>query len=411
MGMGYHPASGLMLVAVGRLRPGTPATAAAFCAKKYKSGSSPKLWAFPDYETNALRDSDFYNKLNRRKRKPSNSQNNSDIEGRHYDQQKLTYQKPVTTFLTNSEKFRIISVYQMNVDEKCHRVFFVDVGVLNYFLNVTNVIQKPALLVYDLPPDGCESRKFRLIRRVEIPDRVASHNPFGILYTTIDYQSENCDDLYLYIMNFDSYLIVYDYKRNDFWHFTNHPTFQPITAESFFVYEKTLHYQLLEGLMSVALGYPDRNGDRTAYYLTGASTAQFAVSTRILKDKRKSPTHYNLDDFRIVGYRGCLSNAGKMAVDYTYGVIFYAERQSNRIRCWNMNKPLNPDNLGVVFESDKIQYPLTIFKDSRGYIWFNSCRLPILAFTNTSLDLNEVNNRFFRIKVRDAIRGTVCENN
>uniref|UniRef100_A0A1B0D646 Uncharacterized protein n=2 Tax=Phlebotomus papatasi TaxID=29031 RepID=A0A1B0D646_PHLPP len=154
MGMGYHSASGLMLVAVGRLRPGTPATAAAFCAKKYKSGSSPKLWAFPDYETNALRDSDFYNKLNRRKRKAANSQSNSDIDGRHYDQQKLTYQKPETTFLASSEKFRIISVYQMNVDEKCHRVFFVDVGVLDYFLNGTNVIQKPALLVYDLPPDG-----------------------------------------------------------------------------------------------------------------------------------------------------------------------------------------------------------------------------------------------------------------
>ncbi|GAB0088331.1 hypothetical protein DMENIID0001_027340 [Sergentomyia squamirostris] len=112
-----------------------------------------------------------------------------------------------------------------------------------------------------------------------------------------------------------------------------------------------------------------------------------------------------------MGYRGCDSQTASMTADYNYGVIFYAELQSNKITCWNMNKPLNPDNIGVIFESNNLQYPVNLFVDSRGYLWFNAGSTPILYFTADPLDLSKINKRFYRVKVKDAIHGTVCEDN
>lgn len=59
VGMGYHPQSGLMIVAITRTRPGVPITMGAFCVKFYSVGSSPKIWAFPDNEANLLKSSDY----------------------------------------------------------------------------------------------------------------------------------------------------------------------------------------------------------------------------------------------------------------------------------------------------------------------------------------------------------------
>lgn len=424
-----------MIVNVLRLRPGVPVTLAAFCVDDYRTGSSPKLWGFPDYEVNNLRASDFkkgnyyYDDESRKhKKKPnnhyyggnyygqSNLYNNYHHANHHYVHQQSYYTKPAPIITTTTEKptddyYKIISTYTAVVDEKCDRAFVIDVGVLNYYGNNTNVIQNPALLVYDLQSDCCETRNFPLIRRTEFPDKVIGSIPFGILFFELDFQSNDCNDLFIYISNaFENKIIVHDYKKNDFWEFTDHPTFQPVIAQSHMVFDKTFFYSMPLGIVSFALDYTDKYGDRTAYYFPGSSTAQFAVSTKVLKDKRKAPTNYDPDDFRIMGYRDCDSQATDMTVDYTYGVIFYLEMQSNKVRCWNMNKPLNPDNIGVVYDSpEKLLYGTQIFIDSRGYLWFNSGHLPIIFLSDDPLDTQQVNTRIFRIKVSDAIRGTVCE--
>ncbi|GAB0088341.1 Major royal jelly protein/protein yellow [Sergentomyia squamirostris] len=450
--MAYHPASGLMIVNVVRLRPGIPSSLAAFCVNEYKIGSSPKLWGFPNYEVNALRTSDFqkenyyhddqeYRKHHKRPNKYGQnnnyhgSHNYDNNYGEHHNQQP-SFQKPYYTTSTSyytttkrpyytkppiattiSEKpyqglKRIVSTYTTTISEKCNLAYTIDVGVLNYYGNSTRVIQKPAILVFGLQSDCCETRNFPLIRRSTFPKDIANSIPFGILWFTLDYQSDDCDDLFIYITNtFTNTIIVYDYKRNDYWYFNTHPSFAPVIAESHMVFDKTFFYDLPLGVVSLVLGYPDKYGDRTAYYIAGASTAQFAVSTAILKDKSNSPASYNPDDFSIMGYRGCNNQAVMMTVDYTLGVVFYTEMQSNKVQCWNLNKPLNPDNLGVVYDSeDKMLYGVHLFVDSRGYLWFMSSHLPIVLFTDQPLNLKEVNNEIFRVKVSDVIRGTVCDN-
>ncbi|GAB0088338.1 hypothetical protein DMENIID0001_027410 [Sergentomyia squamirostris] len=428
----YHPASGLMIANIIRVRPGIPATLAAFCVNEYSVGSSPALWGFPNYEVNALIASDFQEESDddddddtdyRYHKKPIKYGQNYHYHGSHnyfgghpiYQQKPYYTLKPITTKSPPQKPYyglkRIVSTYATTVSEKCNRAYTIDVGVLNYYGNSTTVIQKPAILVFDIPLNCCETRNFPLVRKSIFPDDIANNVPFGILFFTLDYQSEDCDDFFMYITNpYAVTIIVYDYKRDDFWFFNNHPSFAPVIAESHMVFDETLLYDYPVGVFDFALGYPDEYGDRTAYFVPGASTAQFAVSTAVLKDKDNAPANYNSDDLVIMGYRGCNSQTARMAVDYTYGIVFYLELQSKRVRCWNMKKPLNPDNIGVILESsDKFLYGLSMFVDSSGYLWFNSCHIPILFFTDDPLDFTEVNAKAFRVKVSKAIRGTVCE--
>ncbi|XP_055680099.1 L-dopachrome tautomerase yellow-f2-like [Lutzomyia longipalpis] len=413
--MGYHPASGLMIVAFLRRRPGVPTTLGAFCASEYNFGSSPRIWRFPNYHVNDLRATDFTFLTDSEGRKQLNPLNTWENSYYNHIQRIQPYQN---TFYNNVAGFgsgfpieiqRIVSVFHITVDEKCNRVFFVDNGQVTYNENSTYVVQRPALVVVGLPTNGCHIRNFPILRRVEIPDRITSKGADGFMYTTIDYQpSGSCDDLFLYITNpFHNYLTVYDYKNNDFWSF-EHETFNPIAAESHYVFDKTLNYQFNMGIFSVALGYPDENGDRTAYYTPLAGVGQYAVSTKILKDKSKSENYDNSLDFKIIGYRGCDHQSLKTAIDYTYGVMFYSEIQSNQVRCWNISKPLNPDNIGVVYQSEDFTFGSQLFIDSLGYLWFHSSQVPVVAKTDQPLDLDHVNSRIYRIRVADAIRGTVC---
>ncbi|XP_055692432.1 L-dopachrome tautomerase yellow-f2-like [Lutzomyia longipalpis] len=422
-GFGYHPASGLFVVTFPRLRPGVPITLGAFCVDEYKMGSSPTIWGFPNYQMNTLQDSDFAGGSDEEKaaqnawHNPNKFNYNTGNYYGNYGSNYYSHQLPsyAKTYVHvqgwGQEDQRIIALFHMQIDEICNRGFLVDNGQLVYYQNATYTIQKPALWVIDLPANGCKTRNFPIIRRREFPDRIVAKSPNGYVHITLDYQSEDsCDDLFLYITNcFFFFLVVYDYKKDAFWTF-EHETFLPVIAESHFVYDKTFDYDWALGLHSLALGYPDKFGDRTAYYSSIAGTAQYAVSTKILKNRRKSPNNFNPKDFRIMGYRGCDNEPMKSVIDYTYGVMVTTEAQTHEIRCWNINKPLNPDNLGVIFKSDKYNFGTQTFIDSRGYQWFAGDPVPILYASDRPLDLSVVNTRIFRLKVSDAIRGTVCEN-
>ncbi|XP_055680093.1 L-dopachrome tautomerase yellow-f2-like [Lutzomyia longipalpis] len=422
--MGYHPASGLMIVAFLRRRPGVPTTLGAFCASEYSHGSSPRIWRFPNYHVNEFRATDFeyftdiygrkqWNPLNKYAYNQFNSAFNTGYNNYQWNLQPYRFKKDVSHITTGLplEVQRIVAVYHITIDERCNRVFFVDNGQVTYNHNTTYIIQKPALVVVGLPTNGCHLRNFPTLRRVEIPDRITARGADGFMHVTLDYQpGDSCDDLFLYITNtFHNYLTVYDYKKNDFWSF-EHETFNPIAAESHFVFDKSFTYQLNMGILSVALGYPDQYGDRVAYYTPVAGIAQYAVSTKVLKDKSKSDFYYTPSDFAIMGYRGCNHQSLKTVIDYTYGVMFYSETQSNQIRCWNISQPLNPDNIGVVYESEELTFGAQMFIDSLGFLWFHSTQIPVVYSSDVPLNLDQVNTKLFRVRVSDAIRGTVCAN-
>ncbi|XP_055680104.1 L-dopachrome tautomerase yellow-f2-like [Lutzomyia longipalpis] len=411
-GMAYHPASGLMIVDIVRLRPGVPLTLGAFCTRDYKKGSSPKIWGFPDYELNALEATDFANeKINKRSWDQGGFNQSQDFRThQNYVHKIPIYGEPPNVAIEPLfEIKRIIAVFHTTIDEKCNRVFFVDNGEFQYYQNTTYTVQKPSLWVLGIPEDACTSRNFSVIRRLEVSDRIAAKGS-GFTQIYLDYTSDYCDDLFLYITNpFVGYLMVYDYRKSEFYYF-DHETFLPILSESYLVFNEKFHFQMNLGIFAISLGYPDKYGQKIAYYTDIASTAQYEVSTAILRDRRKSPENYRKDDFRIMGYRGDHHQCFKTLIDYETGVMFYSEAQSNQIRCWNIKRPLNPDNIDVVFESEKFDFGLQMFLDSQGYLWFLYNVVPIIWASDKPLDLNQVNTRFFRMKASEVIRGTVCEN-
>ncbi|XP_059611732.1 L-dopachrome tautomerase yellow-f2-like [Phlebotomus argentipes] len=418
---GFHPASKLVVVTIGRLRPGVPTSLGAYCLNEFNFGKSPRIWGFPNYEINELHDVDFLRGTEEeRGRKVWNKPGDLTRTEKYYYnnfhnkypylQQIPFYDKPFPIKVGPFYDLdRIISVFHVTVDEKCNRLFFIDNGQVQYNQSATYAIQKPALVVMELPANGCHSRVFPIVRRTELPDKIIEKGSYGFAHVVLDYQSESsCDDLFLYITNpLYNFLMVYDFKNNDFWTI-DHQTFQPILTESSFVFDKTFEYQMPLGLYSVSLGFPNEAGDRTAYYTQKAGTAQYEVSTRVFKEKSNPVT--TVEDFAIMGYRECKHQSSKTVIDYTYGVMFYAEIQTNQVRCWNIKKPLNPDNIGVVFESENFVGGIQMFIDSQGYLWFHSSEVPVIFASELPLDLTKVNNRIFRIKVSDAILGTVCEN-
>ncbi|XP_055680101.1 L-dopachrome tautomerase yellow-f-like [Lutzomyia longipalpis] len=410
--IGYHSASGLMVVNMVRLRPGIPTSVGAFCVNDYKYlGSSPLIWGFPNYELNELIPSDFESYLEEGRKgsiyKPP-KYNNGGHQNVLYkpiyqiNEQPTIVEKPI-------DLKRIISVFHITADEKCNRLFFMDNGELQYYQNMTYPIQKPSLWVIDLPVDGCQSRNFQILRRVELPDRIVAKGSNGYMSVNLDYQSDDCNDLFLYITNaFSGFLTVYDYKKDEFWTF-DHETMKPIIAESYFIFRNFFPFQMELGIFALNIGPKDEYGNSVAYYSSIANTAHYTVSTKILKDRKKSPENYKQDDFRIFGHRGFNHQPLSSVIDYTISVMFTTDVQTNEVHCWNINKPLNPDNTGVIYKNDKYFFGPEIILDSSGYLWFIASSIPLEFASDLPLDLTQVISRVFRVKAMDAIKGTICE--
>ncbi|XP_059611836.1 L-dopachrome tautomerase yellow-f-like [Phlebotomus argentipes] len=392
-GINYHAASGLMIATVGRLRPGVPSNLNAFCTSDYDEGTSPHLWGFPNYARNTLKAS-FYNQGRRL----------NSLRKNYYP----SYFNHIYADYIREHDYTIVSVYYPHIDERCNRLFVLDTGYLHYSPTQNYDVQNPALLVYDLPLNGCRSRNFPLIRRVEIPNHLWTFK-MGLDFISFDYQPKgSCEDLIVYISNvLDNSLVVYDYKRGDFWTFADE-SMKPILSESILFF-KTFTYFIPLGITNVVLGYPDKNGDRNLYYSPGSSVTEYIVSTKLLKDKKAS-YKYNREDFTLIGYRGCGSEAYRQVFDPETGVIFFGESNSHRISCWNTRLPFNPDTIGVVFESDLLLFPSELFLDSEGFLWFLTNQLPLMFNSADILDTTEINSRLFRVKASEAVKGTICDN-
>uniref|UniRef100_A0A1B0DQY0 Uncharacterized protein n=1 Tax=Phlebotomus papatasi TaxID=29031 RepID=A0A1B0DQY0_PHLPP len=294
-GAGYHAKSGLMLTTVGRIRPGVPSSLNGFCVSDYEKGSSPHFWGFPNYEMNTLKAS-FYEGTTDYSRSRSFRRKAQKYSAGYYNHFYGNY-NPL-------EDFSIVSVYRPNIDDVCNRLYVMDTGLLHYSATEVYNVQNPALIVFDLPSNGCQTRKFPVIRRVEIPNHLWN-DPTGFCYITHDHQPKgSCDDVILYIANSfgDNSLTVYDYKKGSFWTF-NDPSFNPIAAESKIVFNYH-NYELPVAIVNVALGWPDKNGNRNAYYFPAASTGEYIVSTEVLKDRKRAPSNYSPGDFSLIAYRG-----------------------------------------------------------------------------------------------------------
>uniref|UniRef100_A0A6B2EK93 Major royal jelly protein n=1 Tax=Phlebotomus kandelakii TaxID=1109342 RepID=A0A6B2EK93_9DIPT len=292
---------------------------------------------------------------------------------------------------------KIISVYQPVIDE-CRRLWIVDVGQVEYKGDEQKYPKKsPAIIAFDLTKDN-----YPEIDRYEIPSNIAG-NPIGFGGFAVDVTNpkEGCGKSFIYITNFDeNTLIVYDQEKKSSWKFS-HGSFKP-EHDSILTHNGAQHILKL-GIFGITLGDLDAEGNRLAYYLGGSSTKLYKVNTKDLKKKGAIIEPTSLGD------RGSHSEAIALAYDPKTKVIFFAEYNSKKISCWNTQKPLNRDNIDVIYDSPDFIFGTDISVDSESKLWFFSNGHPPIE--NLQLTYDKPHIRLISMDTEKSIQGTKCEIN
>ncbi|XP_058982633.1 L-dopachrome tautomerase yellow-f2 isoform X2 [Musca domestica] len=344
--MGVTHYKGRLFVTMPRRRVGIPSTLNYIDMNADESMKSPKLKAYPDFETNQ--------------------------------------------FVGNSGN--LVSVYRTTVDS-CGRFWFIDTGMLEYPNNRMQ-IQKPSIWIMDLKTD-------RVIRRFEIPESIVTEGR-GLASITVD-TDKGCDKTFAYVPDLvNSQLYVYSYEKNEMWSFQhNYFNFDPIAGDL------NIGGQVFswdDGIFSVALAPKNDDGSRNVLFHAMASYNEFVVSNEVLQN---SPRPESNREFRLLGSRGAGRQSTMHEYDPRTGVVFYAEIQRNGVGCWNTQKPFNPSNHGTVAQDEqRMIYPSDLTIDEDGTMWVMTNSMPIFIYS--TLDPNVYNFRVWKQSTEVAIRNTVC---
>ncbi|XP_018803087.1 PREDICTED: L-dopachrome tautomerase yellow-f2-like [Bactrocera latifrons] len=345
---------GRLFVTTPRRSIGIPSTLNYIDLQKDGKQYSPKLHAYPDFETN--------------------------------------YLNPISP----ANPKRIISVYRTTVDA-CKRLWFIDTGMLEYPNNRTQV-QRPAIWVIDMAND-------RVLHRYEIPESIVDIGR-GLASIAVDVFERACNDAFAYIPDLvHRQLFVFSLKDNRIWGFKhNYFDIDPNIGE-LHIGGQTFRWD--DGIFSITLGPYAEDGYRTVYFHPMASNSEFVVDSSVLQNEANAARSDHGNDFRPLGNRGENHRSTMHSCDQKSGIIFYAEIERNGIGCWNTNKPFSAQNHGTVAQdAQRMIYPSDLTIDDEGNIWMMTNSMPIFIYS--TLDPNVVNFRVWKQNVYEAAKNTVC---
>lgn len=279
--------------------------------------------------------------------------------------------------------------------DRCDRLWVLDSGLSDLIGNVT-VISQPQIVVYDLRTD-------QLLRRYTIP---AIQIEEESLFANIAVEDTSCEDSFAYAADLGSPgLVVYSWRSQTSWRVKHHYFHPDPLAGDFNV--SGINFQWNDALFGMALSAPSPDGYSTLYFHPLASTNEFSVSTKILRDEMLAKDSFN--EFKLLGNRGPNAQSNVEFIDKSTGVLFYALVNLNAIACWKTsNKAYTIESQGRIYMSNSTMvFPNDIKVCSKGHLWVLSDRLPMFMYS--SLDSNDVNFRILTASVSDAIRGTACD--
>lgn len=297
----------------------------------------------------------------------------------------------------HGDPHKIISVYRTRIDE-CNRLWFVDTGRLEYFPNQTQI---QPLSIWIMNPETGER-----LNRFEIPAEIQSLGN-GVPSITVDVDPRDCENAFAYIPDLRYYkLYVFSLKQNKMWKF-EHESFnmdqaaKDLTVDSF-------KLNFIDGIFSITMGPRQLSGERTIYFHPMLSFNEYQVSNRVLQDESKSRRTNHGNDFKLLGSRGPNSQSAMHQFDTGSGILFFTEVARNAIGCMNTFFPFVPTNHAIIAQdNDKMIYPSDLKVDSEGYLWFFTNSMP--RYIYSTLDSNKFNFRVWRARVRDIVKGTVCQ--
>ncbi|KAJ2942281.1 hypothetical protein O0L34_g15827 [Tuta absoluta] len=294
----------------------------------------------------------------------------------------------------------LTSVYRTRADH-CDRLWMVDTGLLE-IPNNRQQVQQPAIVVYDLRTD---SQIFRY--PLKSTDVIAENTPTGLASITLDFVDDNdCSNVYAYIPDLATYgLIVYSLRDNDSWRLShNYFSFNPLAGNLRIAGQS---FQWNDGIFSVTLTEAkNRDSCRTAYFHAMVGTAEFSVSTCVLRNSSASQGSDFWQQFAVLGDRGPTSQSTMHGYHASTNVIFFADIGRDAVSCWNTGSQLSPANVAILAQDSlKLSYPSDLHV-SGDEVWVMANSLPTWAYSR--LDTNQYNFYVYRANVQDLIANTVC---
>uniref|UniRef100_A0A8D9F6C4 Protein yellow n=3 Tax=Cacopsylla melanoneura TaxID=428564 RepID=A0A8D9F6C4_9HEMI len=293
------------------------------------------------------------------------------------------------------EARNLTSVVKIQSDP-CDRLWVLDSG------EVEDKREKPpSIQVYDLR-QHVQIGFFQLKEKTDYTEESIFSNMM------VDVTSANCEDAYVYLADSGhNHMVVYNYRSNDS-HIIHHnylhfdPLFGDFTMGD-------VNFQWQTGIYGMSLSPLTRDNFRVMYFHPLASTMEFAVTTKVLQNRSLDFSRSNFD-FKVMGSRGPGSQSAASSLDEETGVIFYSLLVRSGVGCWNTfrGEEYNEKSLGLVAEDNTtLNYPMDVRVDRNGILWVLSNKLPAFLYSNLKPD--EVNIRIFKSLVRNAIKGTVCD--
>lgn len=289
--------------------------------------------------------------------------------------------------------YNFISVNKIHFDD-CGRMWLFDSG-----MTTEDRIYRPPML-YSFQILTTEDRKLlnKLFLRYELTTPMSAN---GVSDFAIDIHGDKCDDFHVYMSNYlDNSIIVYHHRRRvDYAIFDEALTGVKSEANHLFQGET---YQFRGGVFSMSLAELNEHGYRNMFFTLASGAGEYVVSTKTLR--AKTSHRY----FRSVGYRGCNANALNHVYDTLTKVVFYMDPQTKSVRCWNTNKRLVPENIGIVFTDEKLSTGWSVKIDQANNLWFMANDFNFFTGQKVAQSGQEVMN-IYRGKIRQVIQGTVCD--
>nr|UPO25009.1 yellow-c [Henosepilachna vigintioctopunctata] len=290
----------------------------------------------------------------------------------------------------------IISTFRVSVDS-CDRLWVMDTGLADIW-GEGKQHSTPAILIYDLNTD-------KLLKRYVMQSGDLKEDSF-FANIVVDVTQGNCENAFAYIPDLGGYgIVVYSLQENNSWRVKhNFFHFDPLNGD-FNV--GGVNFQWTDGVFGLALGRIQPNGYRKLYFHALAAIREFSVSTEILRNKTAATDPASYFAYKLEGNRGDKTQSSASDLDEKTNVIFLTQLNKDSVACWNVDKPLNPQNLGTVaHDNQALVFTNDLKIDAERNLWILSDRMP--AFLYRGLKPNEINYRIFKVTIDDAIMGTPC---
>ncbi|XP_045473008.1 protein yellow [Harmonia axyridis] len=294
------------------------------------------------------------------------------------------------------EESTIISTFRVNVDA-CDRLWVMDTGLADIW-GEAKQHSTPSILIYDLKTD-------KLLKRYVLQSTDLKEDSF-FANIVVDVDPTKCEEAFAYIPDLGGYgVVVYSLADNDSWRIKhNFFHFDPLNGD-FNV--GGINFQWTDGVFGLALGKVQPNGYRTMYFHPLAGIREFSVSTEVLRNKTMATGNNAYYAFKLEGNRGEKTQSSASDLDEKTNVLFLTQLNKDGVACWNVDKPLNPENLGTVAQdSEGLIFTNDLKIDAERNLWILSDKMP--TFLYKGLQPNETNYRIFKVKIDEAISGTPC---